>query len=223
MIANLERIRALLRQLYPTEQAEQTYAEVAALVAAARPAPGYGSPYFSEHSVTLITYGDTLQKAREAPLETLHRFLNKRLKGIIDTVHILPFYPYSWDDGFSVLDYSAVDPKLGSWDDVAARDTRKGLARARSTISSWRLNSRISRSSSRSVLRPNHTHSITVERICIITNQIIGYDANWPTKVPIVPTKKYAVITTGRNNLGLRDVPGHKHLFRWRIKRGGEL
>jgi glycosidase len=120
MNANQQRIHALLHQLYPAEQAERTYAEIVALIAAALPMPNYPSPYFSERTVTLITYGDTLQKSGEAPLQTLHRFLNRRLKGIIDTVHILPFYPYSSDDGFSVLDYAAVDPKLGNWDDVVA-------------------------------------------------------------------------------------------------------
>ncbi len=120
MNANQERIHALLRQLYPGEQADWTYSEIIALMAGAHPAVSYPSPYFSERTVTLITYGDTLQKAGEAPLQTLHHFLNRRLKGILDTVHILPFYPYSSDDGFSVLDYTAVDPKLGNWDDVSA-------------------------------------------------------------------------------------------------------
>ncbi|MGQ9491807.1 MAG: alpha-amylase family glycosyl hydrolase, partial [Anaerolineae bacterium] len=35
-------------------------------------------------------------------------------------MHILPCFPYSLDDGFSVIDYRQVDPALGDWDDVAA-------------------------------------------------------------------------------------------------------
>ncbi len=118
MNANSERIRALLHQLYPPEQAETACTQIAALTAAAHPAPRYPAPYFSERTVTLITYGNTLQRSGEAPLRTLRRFLDKRLRGVIDTVHILPFYPYSSDDGFSIIDYYAVDPHLGSWDDV---------------------------------------------------------------------------------------------------------
>ncbi len=68
--------------------------------------------------VILITYGDQLQSDNTTHLQTLHRFLNQHLKGIINTVHILPFYPYTSDDGFSVVDYKQVDPALGSWEDV---------------------------------------------------------------------------------------------------------
>jgi sucrose phosphorylase len=45
--------------------------------------------------------------------------MQAHLPGIISRVHILPFYPYSSDDGFSVIDYWQVDPSLGEWDDVA--------------------------------------------------------------------------------------------------------
>jgi sucrose phosphorylase len=74
----------------------------------------------SEQDVMLITYGDMVQSPGRSHLQTLHYFLNQQLNGIINSVHILPFYPYSSDDGFSVIDYKAVDPKLGTWEDVAA-------------------------------------------------------------------------------------------------------
>src|SRR5437868_1926069 len=118
MSVNSERIRALLYRLYPADQAEPAYQEITALLSAVHPAPPYSSPYFSERTVTLITYGDSLRQADQVPLQNLHEFLKRHLKGIIDTVHILPFYPYSSDDGFSIIDYYAIDPQLGSWDDV---------------------------------------------------------------------------------------------------------
>ena len=68
----------------------------------------------------LITYGDMVQNADDVPLQTLHRFLKDKLSDVIHTVHILPFCPYSSDDGFSVIDYRAVDTDLGAWDDVEA-------------------------------------------------------------------------------------------------------
>ncbi len=74
---------------------------------------------FTERDAVLITYGDSLRAEGEAPLRTLHRFLKARLMGVISTVHILPFFPYSSDDGFSVIDYLAVNPDLGTWDDIA--------------------------------------------------------------------------------------------------------
>ncbi|WGS65568.1 alpha-amylase family glycosyl hydrolase [Marinitoga aeolica] len=72
----------------------------------------------TEKDVILITYGDSIKKDGEKPLHTLHKFLNDHVKGIINTVHILPFFPYSSDDGFSVIDYKKVNPELGDWKDI---------------------------------------------------------------------------------------------------------
>ena len=66
----------------------------------------------------VITYGDSILAADEKPLQTLNRFLDKYLRSSVSGVHILPFYPYTSDDGFSVLDYSSVNESLGSWQDI---------------------------------------------------------------------------------------------------------
>lgn len=73
---------------------------------------------WSETDALLITYGDQLRRADQPPLRTLKNFLDQTIGGLISGVHILPFYPYSSDDGFSVIDYFAVDPALGNWQDV---------------------------------------------------------------------------------------------------------
>lgn len=73
---------------------------------------------WSEASTILITYGDTIVKANEKPLKTLRRFLSKHFKNVIRGVHILPFFPYSSDDGFAVTDYDQVREDLGAWDDI---------------------------------------------------------------------------------------------------------
>lgn len=75
---------------------------------------------WDESDIALITYGSTIQSDGEAPLQTLHRFLQQHLGQTIGMVHILPFFPYSSDDGFAVIDYLAVDDKLGDWSDVEA-------------------------------------------------------------------------------------------------------
>src|SRR5258708_16621148 len=93
MEMNLKRIQALLNELYPAEQAEPAFQQIKALIAGAPPVKTYPSPYFSERTVTLITYGDTLQSTDEAPLKTLHTFVSEHLKGVIPTVNILPFFP----------------------------------------------------------------------------------------------------------------------------------
>jgi glucosylglycerate phosphorylase len=74
----------------------------------------------SERDVVLITYGDQISKQGEAPLKTLHRFANKYLNAAVTGIHLLPFYPYTSDDGFSVVDYLVVDKGLGDWPDVQA-------------------------------------------------------------------------------------------------------
>lgn len=74
----------------------------------------------SERDSILISYGDQVQRANEMPLQTLRSFCDKYLKNVINGIHILPFYPWTSDDGFSVVDYRQIDPALGSWDDVSA-------------------------------------------------------------------------------------------------------
>lgn len=73
---------------------------------------------FTQKDVVLITYGDGLQNAEMKPLEALKVFLTGYAQEIISIVHILPFFPYSSDDGFSVIDYMSVNPELGSWDHI---------------------------------------------------------------------------------------------------------
>ena len=75
---------------------------------------------WSEKDVCLITYGNSIVKDNEAPLKTLKRFIDNNTKKQINSVHILPFFPYSSDDGFSVIDYSSVNESLGSWQDIEA-------------------------------------------------------------------------------------------------------
>ena len=115
-----ERISLLLHRLYDADTAQSTLNRVMTLLDNARLPAFEDGERFSERDVFLITYGDTLQRESEPPLRTLHHFLNQWVKGAISTIHILPFYPYSSDDGFSVIDYYAVNPDLGTWEDVAA-------------------------------------------------------------------------------------------------------
>mgnify|MGYP005848613389 CR=1 FL=1 len=75
-------------------------------------------PGLSERDALLITYGDQVRQPGVPPLQSVAELCEQRLVGLISTIHLLPFYPYSSDDGFSVIDYWAVDPALGSWDDV---------------------------------------------------------------------------------------------------------
>ena len=77
-----------------------------------------GEP-FNEKDVLLITYGHQFQQESQTHLQTLCTFLNHNLRDAFSGVHILPFFPYTSDDGFSVVDYRQVNPELGSWEDIA--------------------------------------------------------------------------------------------------------
>lgn len=83
--------------------------------------------HWSEKDVILITYGDSIITEGETPLTTLKGFLDRTVKDTINSVHILPFFPYSSDDGFSVIDYSSVNDSLGSWDEVQAISSEYNL------------------------------------------------------------------------------------------------
>ena len=107
-----------LEFLYPKEDITQAYELISKLIKKYKKRIKSTEYHLSEKDTILITYGDQLQQPGEMPLETLKLFLDTYLKGIINSVHILPFYPYSSDDGFSVINYTEVDPKMGSWRDV---------------------------------------------------------------------------------------------------------
>jgi glycosidase len=77
-----------------------------------------GAAELSSRDVILITYPDQLREDGVPPLRTLSDFCEQRLGGWISCLHILPFFPSSSDDGFSVVDYRRVDPELGAWEDL---------------------------------------------------------------------------------------------------------
>lgn len=73
----------------------------------------------SQRDAVLITYADMVYDEKVHPLETLRDFCTSRLKGAFSAIHILPFYPWTSDDGFSVVDYREVDTRYGNWDDIS--------------------------------------------------------------------------------------------------------
>lgn len=76
------------------------------------------STHLSEQDILLITYPDQVRESPETSIQTLTDFLGVHVQNLVSGIHILPFYPYSSDDGFAVMDYTLVDPTLGSWKDL---------------------------------------------------------------------------------------------------------
>lgn len=73
----------------------------------------------SQRDALLITYGDQVREEGKPPLQSLAEFAGQHLDGVVSGIHILPFYPYSSDDGFSVIDYRQVNSAWGGWEDVS--------------------------------------------------------------------------------------------------------
>lgn len=116
------RLAAMLEVVYPGLDCDYLAGALLQTMGldAEAPAPPAHNNNWSETDVLLITYADTVQAATERPLVTLRRFLAEQLADTISAVHILPFFPYSSDDGFSVMDYLAVNESHGDWADVEA-------------------------------------------------------------------------------------------------------
>ncbi|HHT05612.1 MAG TPA: sugar phosphorylase [Hydrogenispora sp.] len=81
----------------------------------------------SEKDVILIAYGDSIISEEDKPLKTLKRFLDKHCREEITNVHLLPIYPSTSDDGFSVANYRQIDEKLGDWDNIEELSKDYGL------------------------------------------------------------------------------------------------
>jgi sucrose phosphorylase len=126
--AQRERLLGLLGRIYGRETGEACYAELHRMMRVywAHKTPpmraadqGFDpASRFDERDVVLITYGDLLSSPGRRPLEALGDFVSRFMHGAINTLHLLPFYPYSSDRGFAVIDFQEVDPRLGSWEDI---------------------------------------------------------------------------------------------------------
>lgn len=124
-----DRARQRLAFLYGDEQADDVTARLLGLV------HRYQSTIYhhtrdsgwDETDTLLITYGDAIRHRDEPGLLQLERFLEHFYPDRITNVHLLPFYPYSSDDGFSVIDFKQVRETVGHWDHIDALARRFGL------------------------------------------------------------------------------------------------
>ena len=116
---NTARIRELLVRLYghdaggsALERLTRTL-EIFEVRVLSTPAGG-----LDQRDTILITYPDQVQREDQPALAVLARFCRAHFLGAITGIHILPFYPWTSDDGFSVVDYRQVDPRYGEWKDI---------------------------------------------------------------------------------------------------------
>lgn len=122
------RLLALLCALYGDDRAEQILPRLARLLQVyyAHKTPDMieddqrfdPAERFTEKDVILITYGDAIRSPGKRPLRALSDLVSVFFRRLVNTIHILPFFPFSSDRGFSVTDFEEVDPRLGTWEDI---------------------------------------------------------------------------------------------------------
>ena len=113
------RLRRLIISLYPNADAEEIMKKINVIASTYNLKKSCPLKMnYSEEEVILITYADIIKKDEEVPLQSLEKFLLSYVGKSISVLHVLPFFPYSSDDGFSVKDYYNVSGDLGTWDDL---------------------------------------------------------------------------------------------------------
>lgn len=75
----------------------------------------------TEKDIALVVYANSIidRTGQKKPLQVLADFIDQfKLNEVFTIVHILPFYPWDTDRGFSVVDYYQVNPEYGDWQDI---------------------------------------------------------------------------------------------------------
>ncbi|MCW5979111.1 MAG: hypothetical protein KIT09_13630 [Bryobacteraceae bacterium] len=133
------RLLERLRHLYGESTARETLPELVRLIrvhqaykpeelreAEKRFDPG---ERFTREDLMLITYGDAIEGQEQTGLAALASFLDlvQPRARLFNMLHVLPFFPYTSDRGFSITDFRMVDSNLGTWKDIEALGESYGL------------------------------------------------------------------------------------------------
>ena len=120
-----DKLKKLLLSLYGDRDTEDLFLQIEELTVRYQKAitknrsVGNQTSLWDESTIVLITYGDQIKDGDVPALRSLRNFLiEHQLDKSISTVHLLPIFPYSSDDGFSVIDYREIRTDLGNWQDV---------------------------------------------------------------------------------------------------------
>ncbi|HCR71443.1 MAG TPA: sugar phosphorylase [Anaerolineae bacterium] len=113
-------LQTCLASIYGAQTASQWIGSFETLISTYQTKIQARDDALTERDSMLITYGDQVQRGNEKPLQTLKLFSETYLTDVVQGIHILPFYPWTSDDGFSVVDYRQIDKNLGDWEDVSA-------------------------------------------------------------------------------------------------------
>ncbi len=117
----MDKITALLDEIYADSFPVAARERLLSHIRAARDTTKLPrKKHWDEQDVVLISYADQFREADQPTLVSFSRFYQQHLHATFSLVHLLPFFPYSSDDGFSVIDYHQVNPICGEWQHIAA-------------------------------------------------------------------------------------------------------
>ena len=123
----LHRLEGIYQNLGTNDLSAVATRILARVESASSPSDAEPQSRWDETRCLLISYADSLSDGRKSPIACLGEFVETHLDEVIDGLHILPFFPSTGDDGFSVMDYRAVDPRLGSWKDITKISASKKI------------------------------------------------------------------------------------------------
>ena len=109
---------ALLTEIYGLDAAGAIVDRYEALLARHRSRIHRANDHLRSTDCWIISYPDHISGHQGPPLEILDGFVQRRLKPLVTGVHILPCFPSSSDEGFSVMDYVEIDEQYGTWADI---------------------------------------------------------------------------------------------------------
>ncbi len=124
---NTDTIKTILKRIYGDEKGQRAFEKILARMQRTTIRKSKRKDFFDQSDTVLITYGDSLQRQGHAPLAVFNEFAAEYLEGVFSSIHFLPFFPYSSDDGFSVMDFFSIDPRLGDWKEVRRTGSRFAL------------------------------------------------------------------------------------------------
>jgi sucrose phosphorylase len=116
--ANTSRPAVLLNQIYGRATAGTILERYTALIGRHRTHAHQANDHLRSTDSWIISYPDHISGDQGTPLAVLDTFVHERLRPFVTGVHILPCFPSSSDEGFSVTDYVAIDDRLGTWTDI---------------------------------------------------------------------------------------------------------
>lgn len=116
-------LEQLLTSIYPQEDCEKLAVQITSAFYGNTQIRKRGripsNTLWSERDNYVITYGNSIADGMHKPLDLLRDFAHEHLRGVFTGLHILPYFPFTSDDGFAIIDYREVASALGSWEDVS--------------------------------------------------------------------------------------------------------